>query len=317
MYLPMPTPGWVAFVQGDDDSRGKVDADEALQEFISLHNRHVRKEPTVRDFAKKHGRLGVPPEFARTFTIPEGFELWGLSEEARSEIVGAAVTMEDERWWHAAVSTFANISDLSYIASLGAAAQNLPTFRRAVANNFTFREGQEGPECVYRADTGLAAPFADSGKIIGEELSEALDRPYAVATPLLKMPASDDERRDCVAQHAAGVAIGFARFFLALPDDAAPTLLGAMKAAMLKRVEERNGFGACLLCGRAFDLTHTRQKTRKFLCDQRCISAFNRDVSSVYKELAESHGYSVADLKSVGLGRSEEEIRDLLGLNRP
>lgn len=36
-----------------------------------------------------------------------------------SALAGMTVEMEDERWWQATINTFANISDLSYIASLG------------------------------------------------------------------------------------------------------------------------------------------------------------------------------------------------------
>ena len=310
MYLPMPTPGWVAFIEDREPGR-RIDADKALLEFISLHNRNTRKEPTVGDFAKKYGRLGVPAEHTRMFQAPEGFKLWGLSEADRSSLAGAAVVMEDERWWHAAISMFANISDLSYIALLGIAAQNLPAFRRAVANNFLFREGQDGPELVYHADTGLPKPFSGSEAVLGSELAEALDYPFATVRPLFDMPNSDSERRKVVAKRAADLADEFSHFFL--PScEGSTTLADAMKAALAKRVEERNGFGMCLYCGRAFDLTDARQKTRKFLCDQRCASAFNRQTASVYKELIDIYGYSVSDLKSVGLGRSEEELEELL-----
>lgn len=310
MYLPMPTPGWVAFTVDREPGR-RIDADKALLEFISLHNRNARKEPTVGDFAKKYGRLGVPAEHTRMFQVPEGFKLWGLSEADQATLAGATVIMEDEGWWHATISTFANISDLSYIALLGIAAQNLPAFRRAVANNFLFREGQDGPELVYHADTGLPAAFFGSEGILGKELAEALDHPFAAVKPLPSMPNSESECRKVVAKHAADLADEFSRFFL-LPCEGSTTLADAMKAALAKRVVERNGFGMCLYCGRAFDLTDARQKTRKFLCDQRCASAFNRQVASIYKELFDIYGYTVSDLKSVGLGRSEEELEELL-----
>lgn len=311
MYLPMPTPGWVAFTE--EQAYGSLaDADEALLEFISLHNLHVRKEPTVAEFAKKYGRLGAPSDFVKTFMVPEGFELWGLSQMEQQELAGTEVTMEDERWWHASISTLSNISDLSYIASLGIAAQNLPAFRRAAVNNFMFREGVDGPECVYHADTGVSAPFEGSSKVLGTDLAEALGHPYAAAKPLLEMPESDAERRKVVALTAAELVVGFARFYL-LPSDASSlALIDRMKAALAKRVEEGDGFGTCLFCGRAFDLSNARKKTRKFLCDQRCASAFNRQTSAVYKDLFDFYGYTVNDLKSVGLGRSEEELEELL-----
>lgn len=311
MYLPMPTPGWVAFAD-DSEPGSRIDADEALLEFISLHNRNVRKEPTVGDFAKKYGRLGVPAEHTRSFTVPAGFEIWGLPEMEQSALAGSRVVMEDEQWWHAAISTFANISDLSYIASLGIAAQNLPTFRRAATNNFLFRDEQDGPELVYHADTGLSAPFPGSEAVLGEGLAEVLDYPFAMAKPLLSMPDSDSARRKAVAESADELAAAFARFCLLSSDGGPSTLVASMKAALAKRVEERNGFGACLYCGRAFDLTDAKKKTRKFLCDQRCATAFNRQVASIYKELFDIYGYTVNDLKSVGLGRSEEELEELL-----
>lgn len=310
MYLPMPTPGWVAFIEDREPGR-RIDADKALLEFISLHNRNTRKEPTVGDFAKKYGRLGVPAEHTRMFQVPEGFKLWGLSEADQATLAGATIIMEDEGWWHATISTFANISDLSYIALLGMAAQNLPTFRRAATNNFLFRDGPNGPELVYHADTGLSKPFSGSEAVLGSELAEALDYPFAMVKPLFDMPNSDSERRKVVAKRAADLADEFAHFFL-LPAEGSLTLADEMKVALAKRVKERNGFGVCLFCGRAFDLTDVRQKTRKFLCDQRCSSAFNRQTASVYKELIDIYGYTVSDLKSVGLGRGEEELEELL-----
>lgn len=314
MYLPMPVPGWVAFTEdaADAESGSRVDADEVLLEFISLHNRNARKEPTMGDFAKKYGRLGAPEEYTRTFRASEGFKVWGLSETEQSSLTGATVVMEDERWWHATISTFANISDLSYIASLGVAAQNLPTFRRAATNNFSFRwDEQDWPRLVYHADTGLSKPFPGSEAVLGRDIAEALDHPYAAAKLLLRMPTSDAERREVIADYAADLADEFSRFSL-LHLEGSPTLADEMKTALLKRVKERNGFGACLFCGRAFDLTDAKKKTRKFLCDQRCATAFNRQVASVYKELFDVYGYTVSDLKSVGLGRSEEELEELL-----
>lgn len=311
MYLPMTMPGWVAFT-GDSESSGQIDPDGALLEFISLHNRHVRKEPTLDDFARKHGRLGVPSEHVKTFRAPEGFRLWGLPETDQSALAGSMIVMEDKRWWHATISTFANISDLSYIALLGIVAQNLPTFRRAATNNFIFRNGPSGSELVYHADTGASAPFPGSEAVLGGELAEALDYPFAVAKPLANVPSSDPGRRKAVAEHAGAISDEFARFYLPPLEGDSPTLIEAMKAALAKRVRERNGFGACLYCGRAFDLTDAKKKTRKFLCDQRCASAFNRQVSSIYKELFDAYGYTVSDLKSVGLGRSEEELERLL-----
>lgn len=313
MYLPMPVPGWVAFTEDTADAEpgSRVDADEVLLEFISLHNRNARKEPTVGDFAKKYGRLGVPAEYTRTFRASEGFKVWGLSEAEQSSLVDATVVMEDERWWHATISTFANISDLSYIASLGVAAQNLPTFRRAATNNFLFWDGQDGPKLVYHADTGLSKPFPGSEDVLGRELAEALDCPFAAVKTLLTMPTSDIERRKVITRHSADLADEFSHFFLSL-DEGSSTLADGMKAALAKRVGERNGFGMCLFCGKAFDLTNAKKKTRKFLCDQRCATAFNRQVASIYKELFDIYGYTVSDLKSVGLGRSEEELEELL-----
>lgn len=313
MYLPMPMPGWVAFTEDAEDAGPgpRIDADEALLDFISLHNRNARKEPTVGDFAKQYGRLGVPAEHTRVFQVSEGFKLWGLSEADQAALAGATVVMEDEGWWHATISTFANISDLSYIALLGIAAQNLPTFRRAATNNFLFRDGSGGPELVYHADTGLSKPFSGSESVLGSELAEALDYPFAMVKPLFDMPNSDSERRKIVAKHAADLADEFSYFFL-LSDEGTSTLADEMRAALAKRVKERNGFGMCLFCGRAFDLTDVRQKTRKFLCDQRCAVAFNRQVASVYKELYDIYGYTVSDLKSVGLGRNEEQLEELL-----
>lgn len=311
MYLPMPTPGWVAFTEGSETA-SRVDADEVLLEFIGLHNRHVRKEPMINDFAKKYGRLGVPVGFTRTFRAPEELLMWGLTCSDQAVLTNSVVTMEDERWWHASISTLGNVSDLSYIASLGIAAQNMPAFRRAASNNFMFREGPDGPECVYHADTGLACPFPGSADMMGRELADALDHPFAASVPLAKMPDSDLEKRRVVAENAGVLVAGFARFYLAPSDEGSQTLIDRMKSAMAKRVEEDNGFGVCLYCGRPVDLSLARKKTRKFLCDQRCTTAFHRQMAQIYQELYDCYGYTVDDLKSVGLGRSEEELEALL-----
>lgn len=307
----MPTRGWVAFTD-DEEPCFDADADKTLLEFVGLHNRHVRKEPTVGDFAKEHGRLGAPAEFTRSFEVPEGFRVWGLSHTEQASLAGSTVTLEDERWWHASISTLGNVSDLSYIASLGIAAQNLPAFRRASVNNFVFRDGSDGPECVYHADTGLARPFPGSADMLGRELADALDHPYAASVPLAKMPGSDLEKRRVVAENAGVLVVGFARFYLSPIDEGSQNLIDRMKSAMAKRVEEGNGFGACLYCGRPFDLSLAKKKTRKFLCDQRCTAAFNRQLSQVYQDLYDRYGYTVDDLKSVGLGRSDDELEALL-----